>query len=275
VGEEHLRLTSGASAGKVDRFPVEACGEELVAVGLEKIGVQVPADSMEQIVRVRELGLEFREDLFPYGVAAGTDSGTYGDVEVLRVRSKLEAHPPNAVFDDAFHGSAPAGMEGGDDPAYGVGNKDGNTVGGLNSEQNSGLMGQNAVAFARWRRSLGGRVRLRNDKQAGVNLAQRSEGGGGVARDRFGEETAVANDMLALILSREAKIQLTCGVFGCVGAGDTALTAAEAMPEPGEAFPTGDGDKLDAVGSDYGLRGSGAEVARKTVLERGAVRMRG
>ncbi len=259
----------------MDRFRIETRGEELAAVGVQQINVQVPADSMEQIVRVRELGLEFGEHLFPYGVAAGTDRGTDRGDKVLRARPKLELHPSDTVFDDAFHGSAPAGMEGSDDFAYGVGNKDGNTVGGLNSQQNSGLMGQDAVSFARWRRRLNGGVRLWNDKQAGVNLAQRNEGGGGIARDRFSEETAVANDMLALILSRKAQIQLARGAFRCVGSRETALTAAEAVPEPGEPLPTGDGDEMNAVRCDYGLRGSGAEIVRGTLLKRDAVETKG
>src|SRR6202048_5310115 len=101
-----------------------------------------------------------------------------------------------------------------------------------------------------------------DDDQAGVNLADREEWGCGVARDGLSEEPAVAEGIFAGILSGKAKIQFGRGTFRSVGGGDAAATGAEAVPEPGNLVPAGDGNPLNAVGGCNWLGRSGAESVR-------------
>src|ERR1700738_4156713 len=101
-----------------------------------------------------------------------------------------------------------------------------------------------------------------DDDQARVNLADREEGGCGVARDGLSEEPAVAEDGFAGVLGGKAKIQFGRGTFRSVGGGDAAATGAEAVPEPGNLVPAGDGNPLNAVGGCNWLGRSGAESVR-------------
>ena len=109
MGEEELALATGASTDLLNGTGFEACCQKLPAIGFKQIKVQAGADGrvagralgqeehgvfgvdgvgvidlVEEIVEVRELGLEGGEDLFADGVATGADAGADGGDQVFR-----------------------------------------------------------------------------------------------------------------------------------------------------------------------------------------------
>ena len=216
--------------------------------------------------RVGKLRFEFCEHLFAHGVAAGGGAGTDGGDEVLRTGAVVETHAANAGFDDALDGSAPAGVEGGDDalPAIGYQNRD--AIGGLHGEQQAGLGGDLAVGAARgWagRRRSGAGV----DDKVGVELLEGEERSCGVAGDGFGQQAAVGEDGFAVVGRGEAEIQLAGRVFGAIGTAQTAFPGAESAAKPGK-IPAGNGQPFDAVG---GAAGDGEGRARVLRGRRGRI----
>jgi len=70
-----------------------------------------------------------------------------------------------------------------------------------------------------------------------VNLAQRDQRRCSVSADCLGQQTAICNHGLALVLSREAEIQFARSIVGAVGAAQPAPARAESMPEPASLLP--------------------------------------
>ena len=164
-------MAVGASADDLNGPGFESGGEELTAIGFDEVQMQGRADwgvtggalgeeehgvlvahlvsrvdLVEEFATVGELGFEFREDFLADGVAAGADAGADGGNEILRAGTELEPHAADTGLDDALDGAAPSGVEGGDYAEPAVGNQDGNAVGGLDSDEESGLGGDLSVA---------------------------------------------------------------------------------------------------------------------------------
>src|SRR5438067_4155160 len=65
----------------------------------------------KQLVRIAELRLKLRAQIASYFVTAGVDAGADGGQDLLRVRTEVLLHRPNALFHDALECPAPSGME--------------------------------------------------------------------------------------------------------------------------------------------------------------------
>jgi len=121
----------------------------------------------EEIAGVSELGFKVGPDFLPYLVTAAMDSRPDGGLDVPRLGVEAAAHFTNTFLDDSFHGATPAGMEDSDGPALGVHEHDRKAVSGLDTEQESGSISDQAIAD---KLSLG-RFRDTVD-EIGMNLAQ-------------------------------------------------------------------------------------------------------
>ncbi len=124
-------------------------------------------DFAEEIAGVSELGFKINTHFFANLVAAPVDSRPYGGLDVPRPGTKAAAQFTNTFLDDSFDGAAPAGMEDSDGTALGVHEHDRKAVSGLDGEQESGSIGDQAVAgelfLGRFRDTV---------NEIGMNLAQ-------------------------------------------------------------------------------------------------------
>ena len=96
---------------------------------------------------VRKLCGEFFHNFVAHFVAAAADAWTERGDYVLRAGAKFHLHAAEGFFRDALRGAAPAGMNRGDGALLGVGEQDGNAVGGLDGQQHAGLASDEGVAF--------------------------------------------------------------------------------------------------------------------------------
>ncbi len=147
---------------------------------------------MEEFSGIRELGREFVAHFRSNLVAAVVDPGTDGRLQVARQCAELAAHFAHPLFDDTSQCPAPTGVKHADSTAFRVNEDDGQTVGGLNGEQQIGRGGDQAIAHK-------GRVGRRYDEvdQIGVDLAKRNQGPEPalvVSAQFFQERCAVALD---------------------------------------------------------------------------------
>ena len=130
----------------------------------------------------------------------------------------------DGFFEDAGEGSAPSGVNGGDNALFGVNEEDGDAVGGLDSEEKAGGFGKRGISFAGFlrRRFKGpddGRMDLFEDDEREFLSAK-----GGL------EFLAVFEDVFADVPVGEAEIE--DGVT--VEIGDAAGSCAETVEEPRE-----------------------------------------
>jgi len=131
------RRANGRVAGR-------ALGEKQHGVpGPHRVAVK---DLAKQLPSIAELGLEAGQQLFAHGVAAGADAGTDGGNQVFgrEPNSSLMRPTPASTIRSR---SAPAGMEGRHHSPLAVGHQHGNAVGGLDAEQQAGLVGHQAIPF--------------------------------------------------------------------------------------------------------------------------------
>ena len=186
----------------------------------------------------------------------------------MRTAAVVEAHAANASFDDAFDGSAPAGVKGGDDALAAIGHQNRDAIGGLHGEQQTGLGGDVAVGAARSGAGCIGRRGL--EDKVGVDLLEGEDWGSVAAGNGLGQQAAVGEDDCAFVGRGETEIQLAGRVFGAIGAAQAAFPGAESAPKPGK-IPAGNGQPFDAVGGAAGngkgrgeLLGSDADKAGGT-----------
>ncbi len=92
----------------------------------------------------KELGGDFGADF----VAAGADAWANGGEEVARVGGEVHLHFADGFGRDAGEGAAPAGVDSGDGAFLGVDEEDGDAVGGLDSQEEAGALGDAGVASA-------------------------------------------------------------------------------------------------------------------------------
>ena len=127
---------------------------------------------------------------------------------------------------DAGQGTAPTGVNGGDGAFFGIDQKNGNAVGGLNSEENTGRFCEGGVGFAGflWSRGEG-------PDDGGMNLFERDE------REFWGAEGsleffAIFADVFTGVPVGETKVKNLLAVeFG-----DATRARAESVDEPRKLF---------------------------------------
>jgi len=171
VGEEKVGVAGSAEVDGMDVWGAEVGGHELRAVGfaeveedafgrglvagrhhvepLDGIGLVAGAEFVEVGGGVRELRKELGGDFGADFVAAGADAGADSGEEVARVGAEVHLHFADGLGGDAGEGAAPAGVNGGDGAFLGVNEEDGDTVGGLDGEEEAGAIGDAGVATAR------------------------------------------------------------------------------------------------------------------------------
>jgi hypothetical protein len=145
-----------AEVRDVDSGRVEARVEELIAVGGSEVEV------------CPSLLSEMRGDLGADFVAALPDPGADSGMEIGRRRIEAGAHAVHRAADDLRDGPSPSGMDGGNGPTALVGQKYGDTIGGLDGNDGPGGVFEEGVAFAD-----DARPALSGDARRGVNLLDR------------------------------------------------------------------------------------------------------
>ena len=133
---------------------MDVFGWGLVAGGhhvqpLNGIGLVAGAEFVEPVGGVGELGMELGGDFGADFVAARADGGPDGGEEVGGVGSEVHLELADGFSGDAGQGAAPAGMDGGYGSFFGVHEEDRGAVGGLDSQEEAGAVGDGSIAFAR------------------------------------------------------------------------------------------------------------------------------
>ena len=131
----------------------------------------------------------------------------------------------DCLFEDAGKSAPPSGVDNCDGTFLGINEKNGDTVGGLDSEEEAGRFGERGVAFAGFD---GGGSERPNDGR--MDLFEIDE------REFFGTETglepfAVFEDIFASIPFGKTEVE----DFLTVEVGNTAWTCAETVDEPGKS----------------------------------------
>src|SRR5260370_826651 len=162
-GESADEDVGGAEAdadelGTIRLTEIEECvrGRGLVAGGhpiepLDGIGLVGGAEFVEPFGGFGKLGVELGGDIGADFVAAAANGRADGGEEVGGLAFVLHLHLADGFYDDALEGAAPAGMYGGDGPPFRVDEENGDTVGGLDAEEESGAVGGGGVAAAGFR----------------------------------------------------------------------------------------------------------------------------
>ena len=182
------------------------------------------------IARIFKLAGKFLHDLGANLVTAASDPRADGGDNFLRARAEKHAHAADGFFSDAFQGAAPAGMNRGDDAVVGVGQQNGNAIGGLHGDEQSGSRGDERVALQNVRRHD-----FDNVNDVGMNLAESDELHG-LRAERFLKEAAVFFHARAFVPIAEAQVQDGLGRFrsrvGILEAACATWTCAEPVHQP-------------------------------------------
>jgi len=193
IAEKKIVAAGGAEIADKDVFCVEASAEELGAVGLAKIEVDVfggrlvagghhgeplervgfvaGAKLIEPFRGVGELGKEGGGDLGANLVATAADRRAKRGEQIGRLGGEFHLHFSDGLYDDALQSASPARVDGGDSTFSGIDEKNGNTVGGLDAEKKTRLVGDGSVACLRRQASTGfGGSGFENAHYIGVKL---------------------------------------------------------------------------------------------------------
>lgn len=109
---------------------------------------------------------DFRADF----VATAANGGTDGGEQVCGFRAELHLHFSDGLCDDARESAAPSGMNGGDRAFFQIDQKDGDTIGGLDSKEQARAIRNGSVSAA----SFGGSG-IEKVHNVGVELPERNE----------------------------------------------------------------------------------------------------
>jgi hypothetical protein len=174
-----LRAQAGVEElGAIGFFQIEQdiLRGRLVAGGhpvepLERVGLVAGSEFVKPVGSVWELGFELDGDFRADLVAAAADGRAEGGEQVRGLRAEIHLHPANGFYHDATECAPPSGMDGRDGALFGIDEKNGDAVGGLNAEEQAGAIGGGSVTAAGLGRS--GSEELHN---IGMELFERNEG---------------------------------------------------------------------------------------------------
>ena len=204
---------------------------------LDGIGLIAGAELVEPFGGIEELGEELSGDFGADFVAAASDGRADGGEEVGRLGFEVHLHLADGFDDDASEGASPSGVNGGYGTLFGVSEEDGDAIGGLDGQEEAGVVGDGGVAAAK----SGGRCvekmnDVRMDLLEGSELEiRRAEGGL--------EAAAVFEDVFFGVPVGEAEIE---DFFAFLVRNATGL-GAEAVDEPREFGKSGDLQDLHAA----------------------------
>ncbi len=244
VAEEKLAAAGGAQVTAEDVLFAQAGVEELRAVGfaqieehvlrsrlvagrhhvqpLERVGLVASAQFVKPFGSIRELGLELDGNFGTDFVAAAADGRADGSEQVRGPGAKLHVHFADGLGDDALERAAPAGVHVGDGALIGINEENGDAVGGLHAEKQTGAVRGGSVAAAGC-----GRRSFEEVHDVGVNLLERDE----LQRFRAEsglEEATVFEHVLLCVPFGETEIQNFLAVEIAYAAGPR----AEAVNQP-------------------------------------------
>src|SRR5271154_5672018 len=124
----------------------------------------------KQFRRIRELRFKLLANLFADFITAAMNSGTNRGFEIAGTATESPAHLARSLLDRALDRPPPACVKHSNSAPLGINENDGQAIRGLNSQQQTGSRGDQAIAnkvrFSRGVNSI--------DK-VGVNLAQRNQ----------------------------------------------------------------------------------------------------
>jgi len=163
VAEEKVLAAGSAEIAHEDIREAKAGAEELGAIAFPKvkedvfrrglvagghhvqpldgIGLITGAEFVKPLGGFGELGEELSGDFGADFVAAPSDGGADGGEEVGRLGFELHLHPADGFDDNARKSAAPTSVNGGYDALFRIYQEDGDAVGGLDSEKESGTIG--------------------------------------------------------------------------------------------------------------------------------------
>lgn len=155
VGENILRAQTGGQelrAVGLAKIEVNIFRRGLVAGGthvepLERIGLFAGARLIEIVGGIGELRGEFGDEVCGNFVAAGTDGRADGGEQMRGLAAEFQLHAADGFLRDAGEGAAPSGMDRGDGALFGIDEENGHAIGGLDGEENAGLLGGGGIPF--------------------------------------------------------------------------------------------------------------------------------
>ena len=124
------------------------------------------------------------------------DAWTNRGLQIPGLRTEVPAHLSHSLFDDAFRRASPTRMKHADGAALGINENDGETIGGLNAEQQTRRCRDQAIAG-----KLRFRLRVDESDDVRMNLPQRDQ------RPRLCPRTKLAQ--------KSSAVALDCG-FGVI-----------------------------------------------------------
>ena len=131
---------------------------------------KLAADDIGEVEVSPSLPSEVRVHLWSNLVAAFSDAGSDGGVEVGGIGAEAPAHGVHGMLGHAGGGAAPSGMHGSYGVAALIGQQDGNTVGGLDGDDRSSGILEQRVTLAQDATAAQG-----FDAIGGMNLAHGGE----------------------------------------------------------------------------------------------------
>jgi len=157
-------------------------------------------------------------------VAAGADGWADGGEEIGWIRMEASVEFTDGLFEDAGEGAAPTGVDCGYGAVLGIGEKDGDAVGGLDGEEEARSFCERSIAITGF---FGGRGERPDD--GGMDLFEGDEWEFLSAEGSL-KFLAVFEDVFAGVPFGEAEVEYALAVE----VGDTAGGGAEAVEEPGK-----------------------------------------
>ncbi len=252
VAEEEVAAARGAQIADEDVWGAQAGAEELSAIGfaeveqdilgralvarghhihpLNRIGLVTGAEFVEPFGGFGKLRLELGGNFGADFVAAAADRRADGGEEAAGLGAELHLHLADGFDDDALQRAAPAGMDGSDGAFFRIDEENGDTVGGLHTEKETGAVGDRSVARHGGQATprLGG-LGVEKMDDIGMDLFQRDELDLGCGKGGL-ETAAVFKDVFSIVPFGEAEIQ---NLFAAL-VGNAAGACAEAVDKPGE-----------------------------------------
>ena len=119
---------------------------------LEWIGLFAGAGLVEIVRGIGELGGEFSDEVGGDFVAARADGRTDGNEEMFGIAAIFELHAANCLLGDAGESAAPAGVNGSDRAFFWIDEENRHAIGGLDGEEQAGLICNGGVTSANIRR---------------------------------------------------------------------------------------------------------------------------
>jgi len=260
VAEEQAGVAGGTEIADEDIFGLEACRQELRAIGfaeievdvlrrrlvarrfhvepLERIGLFAGARLVEIIGSIGELRGKFRDEVGSNFVTARTNRRADGGQKISGLTAEFELHAADGLLGDSGESAAPAGMNGGNSALIRIYQEYRDAIGGLNGKEKAGTIRGGGIAFAKVGRQLG-----KNANHVRVDLLERDQFKIGGAEGGL-KQAAIFEDVFAGVPFHEAEVKNFFGFERTNAAG----AGAETVDEPGKLAKRGEFENLQTAG---------------------------